>query len=125
MSHWPGRTGEKGKDPGGLKGHCMDSHMSVLALGLPSLQVVGGWGCGERGRQLCPGGGQKDVVLGRAGGDPRAAGEVSPRQLLPERGVRLSHPDLSTPFLANVTRSSTSNWVTGLPLLSVPFLPGL
>lgn len=58
----------KGKRPWRLKGHCMGSHMSVLAQGLPSLQVGGGGG--ERGRQLCPGGRQKDVVWGRAGGDP-------------------------------------------------------
>lgn len=45
------------------------AHVS-LGSGLPSLQVVGGEGSGERGRQLCPGGGQKDVVWGRAGGDP-------------------------------------------------------
>ena len=60
----------KGKRPWRLKGHCMGSHMSVLAQGLPSLQAVGLGGHGERGRQLCPGGGQKDVVWGRAGGDP-------------------------------------------------------
>ena len=58
-----GRLGKRER-PWRLKGHGMDSHMSVLAQGLPSLQVVGGRGmvCGKRGRQLCPGGRQKDVV---------------------------------------------------------------
>lgn len=100
----------KGEGPWWLRGN-----IPVLVQGLPSLQVLGG--SGEE-QAAVPGASQKDVVWGRVCGDP-SAGEVSPRQLLPERDVRLSHPDLSAPFLANVTRSSTLNWVPGLP----PFPP--
>lgn len=43
------------------------------------------------------------MVWGRAvspmNGDRSAGEEVRPEQLLPERGVLLSHPDLSTPIL--------------------------
>lgn len=62
-----------------------------------------------------------------AGGDPSAGGEVSPEQLLPERGVLLFHPDLRAPLPGECHRPSTSNWVTGLPLwaLPPPFFPRL
>lgn len=84
-----------------------------------------------RNRQLCPKSNQKDVVWRRAVspayGDRSAGGEVRPEQLLPERDVLLSNPDLSTPILGQCHKPSTSHWVTGLPLLSLPppFLPGL
>lgn len=98
-SHQPADWG-KGKDlREAMKGLCMDSHMSVLAQGPPSLQAVGLGVCGERGRQLCPGGGQKDVVWG--GQVTPELQEVSPGQLLPEGGVRGTTSAL---LLANVTR---------------------
>lgn len=95
------------------------SHMAVPGEGLLSLQVLQGeeqtavsWGQSE-GYGLGEG-----SCVSPTHGDPSSAREkLALEQLLPERGIGLSHPDLSTPLPEECHRPSTSNWVTGLPLL--------
>ena len=54
----------KGKRPWRLKGHCMGSHMSVLAQGLPSLQVGGGGGVWRERQAAVPWGPSEGCSLG-------------------------------------------------------------